>query len=1076
MTNRIRRAVARPCAAAILLLGALAALPGNAAEIPAVPAPAASGTAAATQDALPELPHVLHPDAPLYPDYYAAALARTSLTDDPAYRPLRLQPGAVQREPTLIVLPVQTQAFGFSPTFRALLGARLDQELQRRHIAATRQTDIVDWRGPFVRRLDDATVAAFAEGHVGATLLTLYLGHDAAGHAFITLGKQKDGKTTLAHRRVDIPQDEIPTLDLFTQTLLPMLAELGLGDAKPAPRIAPHDAGGCSVDAWQLADISSDAPPDITACHALLMGTLMPDFLSVVAFRTQPSMPDRAAWLARAWVEADTLSIKLPAMRDAVTLAALQLRLDPQLNDAATLADSKDPVVRPLARMLIARSKAEKAPSRSVRDAADQYVEQASQGLPPFAHAIVAEHARFTDGFYQVDSCPMTLALPHFKVPADCEDEAHESPHTQHAATIGETALLDEWRLAAAWKELFYEGEIQGSSTGLSRSVSEMPARLARHPVIRVMRYAMREHDKPAVGIDAVVAQARSRNADYAQAIATLQRDDVMIRNNAVGDGLVPAVRTDAAVARIEDDSSRLDGVELLDFWSAILTRPELKPGPTAFLVDGNFMQANIRLMRRGSRYANPGASMLAHLQASAPRRSEVLTGFSSVWYFPASENSLPSRAQLEQQLAQDPSNMGLRTQLALVALEHGASIGDARKIIDARVRKGRAEDAIAESNDWALAAHMFFFSGALEPARDYYEKAELAGSGNGEQLHATERLRQIAGDVRGTLAAAQRRVERYGGEWAMSDEAALLFMLRRRDEGWAVVLPHLQTTEQLPLWQAAFVGLRMDAMPLAKLSDWMATNHVQVNLDGQAGNATWLRTYAIEDRRPTPADADVLMPIHRTEPRMPGGGAPLMKAALDGIDPTQIDAIVTDAGGMVGSDRWNLMPFYAWVAWNATSGKDPALDAYRAAPIGSRFTAVLTRAMLLAADGQRDQALEALTAARFELGRIGGAAPFSDDFEASPYHFVLATWLMSRKTGERAYADQGLRIARAYQHVWAWKAWPYAAEALFGDDVAARQIAACRAQFLDAGSLFLHESRLHPDPNGAVCRKATAW
>jgi hypothetical protein len=82
----------------------------------------------------------------------------------------------------------------------------------------------------------------------------------------------------------------------------------------------------------------------------------------------------------------------------------------------------------------------------------------------------------------------------------------------------------------------------------------------------------------------------------------------------------------------------------------------------------------------------------------------------------------------------------------------------------------------------------------------------------------------------------------------------------------------------------------------------------------------------------------------------------------------------------------------------------------------------------------------------------------------------------MSRKTGEPAYAAQGLAVAEAYQHFEAWVAWPYAAEALLGKDAKAREIAACRAQKLDADSMFLHESGLHPDPKSAVCRKATAW
>lgn len=1101
MTNRIRRAIARPYAAAILLLCALAALPGNAAEIPAVPVPAASGTAAASQDALPELPHVLHPDAPLYPDYYAAALAHTSLTDDPAYRPLRLQAGAVPAEPTLIVLPVQTQAFGFSPTFRALLGARLDQELQRRHIAATRQTDIVDWRGPFVRRLDEATIATFAGEHPAATLLTLYLGHDGSGHAFITLGKQKDGKTTLAHRRVDIPQDEIPTLDLFTRTLLPMLAELGLGDAKAAAPIAPHGTGGCGVDAWQLADISSDAPPDITACHALLMGTLMPDFLSIVANLTQPSVPDRAAWLARTWVEAQALSASSPAMKDVARLAAFQLRLNMQeaasgkvdsqasavsiaalqarfadeRKVALVLTESLDPVVQALARMLTARERASATPVRSIRDAEDEYLQRSTQGLPPFARAVVTERARFTDGFHQVDLCPMVLALPHFKIPAGCEDIAGDTPRTSITITPGETKLLDEWRLAAACKDIYYEGEIQGSRSGLAQVLASMPAPLATHPLVREMRYGVRRVTETQIGLDAFLAQLRARDSDYLKAVATLQRDDTVIRHNRVGDGKNSAALNDQELARLADDEHRLASVLELDLWTTTSVRSELKTVPATFLVDGKFDEARARLLMRANR--QPAADASSTSRVPMPQPDEP----TRAWFQPVGAGALPTRDVLEKALDSNPSDITLRTALAVVTLEEGATIVEARKIIESRARRSRDEDAIGESNDWCSAADVFFRAGEPAVARDYYARAQAAGTGNEQQMVAQQRLRQLAGDMRGALAVAHARSHRYGGEGAARDEAAFLFMLRRRDEGWGVVLPRLQTAKGFALWQAALTGLRIDTVPLAKIPGWIDENRVSLdNYGGMLRADSWVHTYAVLDRLPSDADVSLLLPVPKPSTLAPWiGGALTMQAAIAGGSLERKPNFVADTMLTSGSDRWTFKPFYAWALWNSTQGRDASLAELGRAPVGSPFASVLATAMIQAAQGQRDQALKALTAARFELARAGLEDPMEnwrDDYDTAPYDFVLASWLMTRKTADRAYADQGLRIAIAYQSVRPWDAWPYAAEALLGANTPSRQIAACRAVFLDPNSMFLRESGLRPDPNSAVCRKATAW
>ena len=174
-----------------------------------------------------------------------------------------------------------------------------------------------------------------------------------------------------------------------------------------------------------------------------------------------------------------------------------------------------------------------------------------------------------------------------------------------------------------------------------------------------------------------------------------------------------------------------------------------------------------------------------------------------------------------------------------------------------------------------------------------------------------------------------------------------------------------------------------------------------------------------------------------------------------------------------------DLLPFYAWATWNATGGKAAPLQYVRDAPLESGLGGVLSKAMVLAADGRRDESLRFLTAARYELGRhalYGSRYALRDPLRTAPYDFVLATWLMTRQTGEPAYAVQGLAVAQAYQHVDAYMAWPYAAEALLSKDAKGREIAACRAQKLDAGSMFLQASGLHPDPGGVVCRKATAW
>lgn len=128
---------------------------------------------------LPALPHEIQRDRWPQPDYFAEALKLTSVRPGDAAKSVRLKTADGQA-PRVLVLPVQTQAFGFAPAFRAIVAASLDHELAARGVPANRQTDVLDVNGPWVRRLDDATVAEFAAAHPTSSMLGLYIGHDGA--------------------------------------------------------------------------------------------------------------------------------------------------------------------------------------------------------------------------------------------------------------------------------------------------------------------------------------------------------------------------------------------------------------------------------------------------------------------------------------------------------------------------------------------------------------------------------------------------------------------------------------------------------------------------------------------------------------------------------------------------------------------------------------------------------------------------------------------------------------------------------------------------------------------------------
>ena len=1036
---------------------------------------------------LPRLPQLVQPDAALYPDYYALAQSHTALVDDPQFRPLHLRIAGHQGDPAVIVLPVQTQAFGFWPTFRALVGARLDQELERRHVDASRQTDIVDWRGPFVRRSDDATVAAFAGEHPRSTLLTLYLGHDGDNHAYLSLSRTDTGKVRIAHRQVAIAKTESDTLAALGEALPALLTELGLGDAKPASSLAPAHTEGCHPADWNLADLPSTAAPDEAACHAILMGTLMPDYFSRMGYQAEPTAPDRLAWLARAWVEASSLAPRSPAMQSIAALAWAQLQVDHQARNASGEVESPDVVVRPLARLLWANPRTANLPRDSTARAAADYLRPEIRGLPEFAGALLEARVHYAESFHATDLCPMQLALPHFRMPPGCDEgRSFSTPVRTTPASLSETQLMETWRLAAVWSDLYIEGVERGSRSGVDSVLSNMPTQIAAHPFMQQMRFAVRGAAGQPREAAAHLAWARSAIHDYAQAIVTLQRNDPLIATNKVADAAVSAEQTASEIYPLLDDLGRLAKVTELDSsGSSAWPMPGVATGPAVFLAEGRFADAQQALWRSGGgglifATANPSAASAARPTLQPSRPTSVLATLGGT-LSSTSANALPSRQSLEEKLSSTPTDIAARMALVLVALEHGEGTAKARQILDARPRSMRAEDALGETDALFALGSLFYFCADLPTAREYFVRAAAFETGSATDMAARARIAIIDGNIAAARQEAHRRAQRYDDDVAVGLEAGYPFMSGRNGEAWPLILGRVQTSTRPDLWRVALAGHRIQGDSLVALPIWVQ----QTNLDratnietGLSGNS-WINVYATLDRLPTLPDTDTLKAMSLTDPNQTWArGIQTRRAAIDGAPVPDLEALEEDAKTMWFANQ-ALLPFYAWTVWNATGGEAAPLQYVRDASLESGLWGALAKAMVLAADGRRDESLRFLNVARYELGRnalYGTGYALRDPLRTAPYDFVLATWLMSRKTGEAAYAREGLLVARSYEHVDAFMAWPYAAEALLSKDAKAREIAACRAQKLDAGSMFLRASGLHPDPNGVACRKATVW
>src|SRR5258708_4860468 len=268
--------------AVLILLGLCGAATRAGAQVSAPSPQAASSQQPAMPGAmpwksaivLPVIPHEAKPDVRPYPEYVAEALKLTQLAPDDSFKAVRLHTVNGEKH-RYLVLPVQTEAFGFTPAFRALVAAHLDHEFARRGIDGNRQSEVLDAYGPFVRRLDEATQDALARQHPSSILVGLYLGHDGADKAFLTLVSKDGDRTQRAHRDIPLPVKPREAVTALAALLPGLLDELRLGVPPAAVGAAATD-DTCKEQTWQLIRPTSTADGVALACHAIVVGTLMP--------------------------------------------------------------------------------------------------------------------------------------------------------------------------------------------------------------------------------------------------------------------------------------------------------------------------------------------------------------------------------------------------------------------------------------------------------------------------------------------------------------------------------------------------------------------------------------------------------------------------------------------------------------------------------------------------------------------------------------------------------------------------------------------------------------------------------
>ena len=1005
----------------------------------------------------PPLPHEANPNTWPQPDYFGEALELTGFK--PSLRAASLANGlnTAAASARFVVLPIQTQAFGFSPVFRAIIGAHLDRELERIGVAATRQPDIADAYGPLVRRLDETQVVEAIKDHPQQKLLIVYLGHDGINQVFVTLVVRDAQRQIVSHQTLTLPEDTAAAEGVIARVLPALVKEAGVTPA--APESATLTSQGCGQDAWSFETSPQAMAPTQRACHAIVIATLLPSYERYRLSGADESVSAaKLAWLAQAFVYAAHEGGG-PNPREAIrALAAHQLGNLGGATSTNLLAyrQTSDPVVSRLARLLTLEDTSRTSPSVSSREAGHREVDRITEGLPSFAAALVQARADLPDAFAQVDFCAIERSYPAALMRTSCRDSVDlPSAHAKRSASAREILLYQEWRLAWYHADLRYYAATQGNRARADEILRGLPADVAQHPYLQRLRYELIDLQAPSGSFDDQLKRMREAARRVVQTTVDLQRSDPWLAGHSLSEHTWTHnlnIINDAEVTSANDADARLVYVLRFDrFGSMPGGASKRKPGDGAyFLIQP---ASRIRFVSMMANLPMPPASAPAG-PPPAPYKPRLFPPRQAFF-------ETPAMPELEADLERSPMDMDLRVVLAVAQLKAGGNVADARRLINARPNDERSDYRVSESHAWAGPAHAFYFAGEPAAARAYYERVTKIGTGSDSDLLARVRVQLIDGHLRAALDATAARLRRYDSDYARRDLVGLSFMLNKPDDAWAAFLPRGAATEAFQLWLGAYTGHRIAGANLATIDKWLTEQGMdEAQIEYADLPSLYLHLNAVTDRSPTEADIAFLKRPRGKRTyvsRQWAASALLIRSALE--DAGQSEAFSYAASALVNrsgndSDLF-VLPTYTWVAQQATDGKDDALADVRAATLRSSFERILAKSMLLALEGQTAESINYFTAARYGLSALGQGEMVNRAIPA-PYQFALGGYLMFRKTRNTAYREQALRFVQAYQKVHPFLGWLYSMEALLDERPKERFTAACRAQFLDPQSYFL--------------------
>ena len=403
-------------------------------------------------------------------------------------------------------------------------------------------------------------------------------------------------------------------------------------------------------------------------------------------------------------------------------------------------------------------------------------------------------------------------------------------------------------------------------------------------------------------------------------------------------------------------------------------------------------------------------------------------------------------------------------------------------------LKSGR-ENPVVVANYAYKAGSLFYWGGDFSRAAPFYAIASRLGTGSDSSLSSATRLALLNGDYLAALQGSLERGNRYGTPFAYGDYLGLLHAFGHSKEAWqAFAVLIQQIDDAAPIWQSALVGHRLEGANVADIAAWLEQQPVRgsANPYGPMFAATYGSMYlthaALTDRA---VSADALA-------RVDAALAAAQKAASTGLPKNakqvrDAKAAYVEAYAAIRDGRFDaaialleevrrvypdeaytafVLPAYAYAA--VRSGHTEQIEKVLAGvpPVFQKGDYQLASAIVDGLAGRHDGAQTRLALALARRKPLDFWRPLTPE-----YAYAEACEWLFETTHDARYRDAAVDWARKNEKFQPWVSWPYAVEARWTTDKAARERAIAMAHYLDPNS-----ERLKAIPKAEITRAVKAF